>query len=617
MKTIRLISALFGASLLLLSCGPDPALEPDDVPPPYVTTDSATVKVTCAGESYVGGPVIVAVKSDTYWVASFDEENTPWLSMPVKAAYGDKEIILKVAENEGEARQTVIRFEIENGEAHQLTVIQGPVDEVIPGQDPTKDNRKVGYVYYDEPFAWTALFGDKVEDHVSNPNLEGLTVRFDLVPTGDYPAEAKEAFAASGWTQPSTATPVYIGLGYLKFAKSKTAGVALSPVLGLKKGTIMNCTLSLNASGYGSDYPNFVIEVLGGGTINSSDHTCLEVETSTFHQWPEKPFTFNLYNITDATQMLFRSAHTTEYLAEANMSNRFFIDNILVSKADQKLPVEEGRDWANPLPAPVVKGIKVGDRSVTIDIEPVEHALNGYEYTVTSGGQTFASGVTSSTSIVINNLVKDVTYSATVRALTYPHSLRYADSAPSVAVEFTGKELGPKEDGFTLFSDNFDWTETVYNEGGCTAETMYNDAKVKAGFDAAGYKAKGRVYMRAGCFKIGRAARTDGAAYCGSLIFPENWAGSHLAEGDVISVKFSADIAVSNTSDFNTYYILATTDGSTQEKTVEATSTTAKNFEVIFENVKPSTVFTIESRETGKASRPIIDNVLIKTYVAQ
>ena len=82
------------------------------------------------GMTYEGGDVTFEVMSNVYWVINLDEQ-TDWLTVTPRAAYGNQTVKVTAALNAGARRSATLHFDSLDGVTAQIEVTQGAYDELI------------------------------------------------------------------------------------------------------------------------------------------------------------------------------------------------------------------------------------------------------------------------------------------------------------------------------------------------------------------------------------------------------------------------------------------------------------------------------------------------------
>ncbi len=799
MKTI-----LAKITVVLLALAAFTGCTSDATEPAEVIVPSTTVNITKRGLDYNGGEVIIAVRSNTYWVINYDTELVDWFTITPRAAFGDKDVLLTVKPNEGEQRRAALHFETSEGKQLDIDIFQSGVNEelsiynedfgtseaetairyrgyakrgigsafveylgnaLISGDatsagyegasggncamfdathkelvlgplktdddsnfrfsfglcnnadtasaegmkveasldglawytvkydiaapaeagkwclatatfhtvDVTEmylrfkgaenyllddimlienlgedkgyelefslegdDNHKVGFVYFSDYFNWvTADFGGS--DYIANPQLNTAETRFDNVYL--LSQQYIDIFEAAGWTQPDTATPVYLRLGYLKIGKSRTAGCVESPALtSIREGRTIHVKLSFQAAmmasadGATKDLDNICIEVVGGGTINSAEKTEIEVPIGVYNAWSENPYSVNIYNATHDTKIRFKTAYSTAALAALGKSNRFFIDEVEVSKISKGTTIEE--NWSEQLAAPTITAENIGcaKTSFSVQFTAVEHAFR-YEYRVVRNDDRseVASGIVDAPAFNVGGLQTDNEYAVTVRALAHEESLRYTPSEWCDEVIATPVDLDKHPSGYLFFEDDLAWLtdatfrEGWYVDGGGDASTSFRSDAIgttlssdaKKIWDNHGYTFMSSssykyIYIHGNqYFRFGRAYNS-GACLAG-INLPVDAVGD-ITEGAAIDVVVGLNIKYYNNGDYGVVLVKAKTGDNEQVQRIALDTSTNEyqQYEVVFENVSSSTTFSVyNTNEGGKADRFWVNNFKI------
>lgn len=799
-RTILCAVALLPA-VLLGGCKGDEGIAPD------VSSEKTTIKVNKRGLDYNGGEVTIDVKSNTYWIINYDEENVDWIKITPRASYGDTEVTVEVEPNTRGERAVTLYFDTVEGVKLEVAIYQsaygeiisyynenfgdeaaapaadykgwsrngfgsdmvrysgsaqitasapsagyegasggnaalfadngdtftlGPIDTkndtyfqmsfgvsntlgafdkeglkveasmdgdewypftyeagaiasgwgkasaifhiigvdrmylrftgnagyaiddllLIEGSEEDKgyelefsldgdDNYKAGYVYFSDEFDWiTYEFGGT--DFVGNPQLNTAEIRFDNVYT--LSQELVDKFEQAGWIQIDSSRPVYLRLGYIKLGKSKTAGMVQSPAFtAIREGRTVHTDLTFKATGYEAsggarDLNDIKIEVVGGGTINSATQTELEIPLETFNKWTEDPISVRIYNATTDTRVIFKSAYSTEYLTAVGKSNRFFIDEVALTKISKSTEIEE--NWSETLATPVIgaQNVSASSSSLTASWDAIDHAFR-YEYIVSksSDGKVVEQGISDTPTCTVNDLGTGVTYEITVRALGHAESVRYRPSAWTEPVAATTIDKDAHPFGHVFFEDNFDWLDESWASAGNEASWVngYSDQECKsittdkysaekvAEWASRGYgyaTSKCRVYINLGNLKIGRtvSASKNVGDHAGYFILPTK-AVADITDGASINVLFEMDVcAISAMSDTRNLTV-SCSNGESYDFVFDAPALrewTAIE-PLVFHNVSNTCTFTISTMKWQSATVPNrvgLDNIRISKY---
>lgn len=503
------------------------------------------------------------------------------------------------------------------------------------------DNYKVGYVYYSDEFDWiTYEFGGT--DYVGNPSLNTAETRFDNVYT--LSQELVDKFEQAGWVQIDNSCPAYLRLGYIKLGKSKTTGMVQSPAFAaIRKGRTVHAELTFKATGYeGSggarDLGDIKIEVVGGGTINSATQTELEIPLETYNEWTEEPVSVRIYNATNDTRVIFKSAYSTEYLASVGKSNRFFLDEVALSKISKGTEIAE--EWSETLAMPVVgaSNVTASASSITASWDAIDHAFR-YEYVVRkqSSGTIVEQGIAETASCTVNDLATGVTYDISVRALGHAESLRYQPSEWTSPIAITTIDKDAHPFGHVFFEDNFDWLDESWAMAGkeaawaagfsdqeCKGITTANySAEKVAEWTSRGYgyaSSKCRVYINLGNLKIGRtvSASKNKGDHAGYFILPEN-AVADITDGASINVKFEMDVCAASALSDTRNLTVSCSNGESYDITFDAPALRewVAIEPLVFHNVSNSCTFTVSTMKQQAEivpNRVGLDNIRISKY---
>lgn len=498
---------------------------------------------------------------------------------------------------------------------------------------PGDDNHKIGYCYFSDYFDWvTYEYGGS--DYIANPAVNTTETRFDIVYT--LAPELVQRFEEAGWLQTDNERPCYLRLGYLKMGRSKAQGLLTSPALtSIREGREVNVQLSYKVTGYATsagleDMSGIVIEVEGGGTINSATKTAVEMPVEEFNRWPDEPSVVTIYNATHNTRIIFRSVYSTATLSSLNKSSRFFLDEVDVVKISKITPVVE--DWQTILEIPVLEesSVATGASSLTASWPAINHAF-AYEYEVTDADHKFVtSGTVNEPTCSINGLKVGYYYNLKVRAVPHQESLRYVASDWSQEVTVQTIDKDTHEIGYVFFSDNFDWIDARYGikvdgftdgfkDQECKGITVANGFPQETVTDWAthGWTYKGRVYVNFGTLKIGRtvSASKNVGDHAGEFYMPAGCV-SEITQDATVNVKFEMDITCVTSLNDTKSYKISCSNGESYTRTFEASA--IREWQaiepIIFHNVTNKATFTISTMQMQQEivpNRIAIDNIKI------
>lgn len=209
---------------------------------------------------------------------------------------------------------------------------EDPIDE-----DPIDEGDPVGTVYFETNFNDMVWGGDYIANErgprpyfIADPNQGGLRVidesrdPEDSTPGTDGSMDFFEFMAPSyfvlrgfeGWN----GNKVYEKPGYIKIgtSASRDAFVA-TPVFSEINEDQVKLNVSFKVAKWSGASDNVYIEIMGGGTASVQS-----VLATSHTSWDERTFTIN--NATPNTRIRF--------VADPTMDGRFFLDDIVVSKAE-------------------------------------------------------------------------------------------------------------------------------------------------------------------------------------------------------------------------------------------------------------------------------------------
>ena len=89
--------------------------------------NATSVSANKRGMTYEGGDVTFEVMSNVYWVINLDEQ-TDWLTVTPRAAYGNQTVKVTAALNAGARRSATLHFDSLDGVTAQIEVTQGAYD---------------------------------------------------------------------------------------------------------------------------------------------------------------------------------------------------------------------------------------------------------------------------------------------------------------------------------------------------------------------------------------------------------------------------------------------------------------------------------------------------------
>ena len=76
-------------------------------------TDATYYSANTRGLSYNGDEVVIRVRSNTYWVVTYDKDTSfgePWFSLAKEAGDGDMDLVVTLQRNDGSARSAELKF---------------------------------------------------------------------------------------------------------------------------------------------------------------------------------------------------------------------------------------------------------------------------------------------------------------------------------------------------------------------------------------------------------------------------------------------------------------------------------------------------------------------------
>lgn len=203
--------------------------------------------------------------------------------------------------------------------------------ELLEFNTDVDDGKEAGYVYFEDRFDWdTAEFGGT--DFIGDPTVGGSETRFDLVKD----ERLKEILVNSGWTMAAEQPYAYLRLGYLKMGKTLMAGAVLTPKLEkIATGTSVDLIVTFDATVQEykgvKDLDGLIVEAVGGGTVNGDTSISARIDTESWNTW--RTCSVVVRKATSKTQIRFGCAWDDADMKAQNKSNRFYLDNVRVTKA--------------------------------------------------------------------------------------------------------------------------------------------------------------------------------------------------------------------------------------------------------------------------------------------
>lgn len=124
---IGTITCAFAIAAALLSggCKSDKEVAPD------VSSEQTEIRVNKRGLDYNGGEVKIDVKSNTYWIINYDEENVDWIEVTPRASHGDTEVTVAVDPNMRDERAVTLYFDTVDGVKLEVSIYQSAYGETI------------------------------------------------------------------------------------------------------------------------------------------------------------------------------------------------------------------------------------------------------------------------------------------------------------------------------------------------------------------------------------------------------------------------------------------------------------------------------------------------------
>ncbi len=97
-------------------------------------TDATYYSANTRGLSYNGDEVVIRVRSNTYWVVTYDKDTSfgePWFSLAKEAGDGDMDLVVTLQRNDGSARSAELKFVTNRQVSTAVTLSQAGTDEAV------------------------------------------------------------------------------------------------------------------------------------------------------------------------------------------------------------------------------------------------------------------------------------------------------------------------------------------------------------------------------------------------------------------------------------------------------------------------------------------------------
>ncbi|WP_295940303.1 BACON domain-containing carbohydrate-binding protein [uncultured Alistipes sp.] len=100
----------------------------------YLETDAPYYSANARGLTYNGEEVVVHIRSNTYWVISYDKGagiEEPWFSLSQEAGNGDMDLAVTLLRNDGGARSIELKIITNRNVSQTVTLSQAGIGEVV------------------------------------------------------------------------------------------------------------------------------------------------------------------------------------------------------------------------------------------------------------------------------------------------------------------------------------------------------------------------------------------------------------------------------------------------------------------------------------------------------
>lgn len=133
MKKLQTYLSGIAAVLLLAALG---ACTNDDetLDGVYLETDASYYSANARGLTYNGEEVVIRLKSNTYWITSYDKGTgleEPWFSLAREAGNGNADLTVTVQRNDGSARSAELKFITNRNVTTTVTLSQAGIGELV------------------------------------------------------------------------------------------------------------------------------------------------------------------------------------------------------------------------------------------------------------------------------------------------------------------------------------------------------------------------------------------------------------------------------------------------------------------------------------------------------
>lgn len=232
------------------------------------------------------------------------------------------------------------------------------------------------------------------ESATAKPDDETTSCAYNSPGTTDLFRSDMTHFIPSRGLKGYAGSKVYEHGGMVKIGTSKVGGYLTTPALDGLSGTSDIC-VEFDYARWDGDVNEVVIQAIDGGEI---DGGVLATTGKTLIH-----YSIMVYGATPQTRIHWTATDL------ANPGTRFFLSNIVVTLAEK---------MKDPLPAPVGLAAEPFEKSVKLSWQPVPKASE-YEVSVAEAARPSFTKVvrTSKTDIVVDELVSDTDYTATVKAV--------------------------------------------------------------------------------------------------------------------------------------------------------------------------------------------------------
>lgn len=122
------------AAVLLLALSGACADDDKTLSDVYLETDASYYSANARGLTYNGEEVVIRLKSNTYWITSYDKGTgleEPWFSLAREAGNGSTDLTVTVQRNDGSARSAELKFITNRNVTTTVTLSQAGIGELV------------------------------------------------------------------------------------------------------------------------------------------------------------------------------------------------------------------------------------------------------------------------------------------------------------------------------------------------------------------------------------------------------------------------------------------------------------------------------------------------------